>query len=90
MSQANDKALFRTAHKDEAINQKVEFSVKNFALRIEIFAASLGADGRLAFAPQESALPPAAEAASGDAPPCESASEGLAPAANGDLLRALT
>jgi len=32
----DNRAIYRTAHKDEAINQKVELTVKNPALRITI------------------------------------------------------
>ncbi len=39
-------ALFRTEFKDEAINQKVEFSVKQAELRITLVEARIGKDGR--------------------------------------------
>ncbi len=38
-------ALYRTEHKDEAINRKVEFTVKNVDLRIVIVKASLRENG---------------------------------------------
>ncbi len=38
-------ALYRTEHKDEAINRKVEFTVKNVELRIVIVKASLRENG---------------------------------------------
>ncbi len=38
-------ALYRTEHKDEAINRKVEFTVKNVELRIAIVKASLRENG---------------------------------------------
>jgi len=37
----NHKTLFHTKHKDEAVNVKAEFSVKNAELRIYIFERSL-------------------------------------------------
>lgn len=41
------QSLYRTAYKDEAINQKVEFSVKNPHLRITITPATLNEKGKL-------------------------------------------
>lgn len=46
-------ALYRSAFKDEAINQKVEFSVKSADLRISIVEASLGKNGKPELAPTE-------------------------------------
>ncbi|MFL0800895.1 MAG: hypothetical protein K6L80_10630 [Agarilytica sp.] len=46
-------ALYRTEHKDEAINRKVEFTVKNVALRISIVKASLRENGT----PELSSIP---------------------------------
>jgi len=43
----NSKSLYRSAHKDEAINQKVEFSVKQAALRISVSEAKLLDAGKL-------------------------------------------
>ena len=43
----NSKSLYRTAHKDEAINQKLEFSVKNFELRIEVTEVEVSEKGTL-------------------------------------------
>lgn len=40
-------ALFRTAHKDEAINMKVEQSVRNPLLRLNVVDAKLNAKGQL-------------------------------------------
>ena len=37
--------LYRTEYKDEAINQKVEFSVKQADLRITLVEARIGKDG---------------------------------------------
>lgn len=53
VSGEHQKTLYRTAHKDEAINQKVEFSVKNFELRISIFEVSLDDRGNIAFQPED-------------------------------------
>ncbi len=41
------KTLFRTIHKDEAINQKVEHTVKDPELRLSVTEASLGDKGKL-------------------------------------------
>lgn len=41
------KTLFRTPHRDEAINQKVELAVKNAELRVEIAAAKVSPEGKL-------------------------------------------
>lgn len=43
----NSKILFRTQHKDEAINQKVELTVKQPELRVNIGTAQLGDSGKL-------------------------------------------
>jgi len=43
----NAKNLYRTAYKDEALNKKVEFSVKNFELRISIFETTIDANNKL-------------------------------------------
>ncbi|MFL0803574.1 MAG: hypothetical protein K6L81_07635 [Agarilytica sp.] len=45
--------LYRTEHKDEAINRKVEFTVKNVELRIAIVKASLRENGT----PELSSIP---------------------------------
>lgn len=42
-----NRALFRTPHKDEALNQKVELTVKHPELRIRIVAASQNERGAL-------------------------------------------
>lgn len=41
------KSLYRTLHKDEAINQKVELAVKNADLRVEITTGQVGPEGKL-------------------------------------------
>lgn len=46
----NNQSLYRTTYKDEAINQKVEFSVKNPQLRITITEASVNEKGKLQLA----------------------------------------
>lgn len=43
----NQKSLYRSIYKDEALNQKAEFSVKNFELRITIAEAKLDEKGRI-------------------------------------------
>ncbi len=43
----NTKALYRTEFKDEAINRKVEFSVKNADLRLTVTQATVGNNGQL-------------------------------------------
>ena len=43
----DSKVLFRTQHKDEAINQKVELTVKQPELRVSIGTAQLGDKGKL-------------------------------------------
>lgn len=43
----NTKPLYRTQFKDEAINRKVEFSVKNFELRIVVTQATVAENGNL-------------------------------------------
>lgn len=43
----DSKVLFRTQHKDEAINQKVELTVKHPELRINVGTAQLGDKGKL-------------------------------------------
>ena len=43
----DSKILFRTQHKDEAINQKVELTVKQPELRVNIGIAQLGDNGKL-------------------------------------------
>lgn len=49
------KTLFRTVYKDEAINQKVEHTVKDPELRLMVTEASLGDKGKLHI--KESDLP---------------------------------
>lgn len=49
----NNQSLYRTTHKDEAINQKVEFSVKNPHLRIAVTEACLNEKGKLLLAGDE-------------------------------------
>lgn len=44
------KILFRTQHKDEAINQKVELTVKQPELRVSIGTAQHGDNGKLILA----------------------------------------
>ncbi len=51
----DEKTLFKTIHKDEAINQRVEYTVKNPELRIFIETAAVNDDGKLALC--HSALP---------------------------------
>lgn len=41
------KSLYRTLHRDEAINQKVELAVKNADLRVEITTGQVGPEGKL-------------------------------------------
>lgn len=41
------KSLYRTLHKDEAINQKVELAVKNADLRVEITTGQVSPEGKL-------------------------------------------
>lgn len=43
----DSKILFRTQHKDEAINQKVELTVKQPELRVNISTAQLSDNGKL-------------------------------------------
>ncbi|WP_370980670.1 hypothetical protein [Agaribacterium sp. ZY112] len=56
----DSKTLYRSSHKDEAINEKVELTVKNPDLRIRVVAASQGSNGRLEI-DGESFLPKASE-----------------------------
>ncbi|WP_086934067.1 hypothetical protein [Agarilytica rhodophyticola] len=49
----NQKSLFRSVYKDEALNQKAEFSVKNFELRITITEAEIDEKGRVILAEHE-------------------------------------
>ena len=44
-----ESSLFKTIHKDEAINQKVELIVKNPELRIFVESAVSEEDGKIAF-----------------------------------------
>lgn len=56
---ADEKTLFKTVHKDEAINQRVEYTVKNPELRIYIETAAVNDDGKLALC-QEALSPESA------------------------------
>jgi hypothetical protein len=47
IDQAEASQLYRTMHKDEAINSMVEHSVKNPELRIKVVACVLDAKGNL-------------------------------------------
>lgn len=47
VNSGEEKALFKTIHKDEAINQRVEYAVKHPELRINIETVSLNQDGKL-------------------------------------------
>lgn len=51
----DEKTLFKTIHKDEAINQRVEYTVKNPEMRIFIETAAVNDNGKLALC--QSALP---------------------------------
>lgn len=44
---AQSKTLFRTPHRDEAINQKVELAVKNAELRVQIATGKVSPEGKL-------------------------------------------
>lgn len=50
VDQAEPSSLYRTVHKDEAINIMVEHSVKNPDLRIKIETCELNAKGQLVLA----------------------------------------
>ena len=43
----DSKTLYRTEHRDEAINQKVELTVKHPELRIKVVKASVANNGRV-------------------------------------------
>lgn len=59
VSPENSRSLYRSVHKDEALNRKVEFSVKNFDLRISLFEAEINDKGDIEFS--DEALAAAAE-----------------------------
>jgi hypothetical protein len=54
--------LYRTHHKDEAINTKVELSVRHPELRLTVVPGALDARGQVCLTPAESAIDPAAKA----------------------------
>lgn len=54
----SSKSLFRTEFKDEAINRKVEFSVKNVSLRLAVVEAKQEVGGKLVIETED--LPPIA------------------------------
>ncbi len=45
-------ALYKTAHKDEAINQKVEASAKDFTQRVQLLACGLNEKGQPLLLPE--------------------------------------
>ncbi len=47
ISSGDSKTLYRTEHRDEVINQKVELTVKRPDLRIKVVAVELGNNGRI-------------------------------------------
>lgn len=49
----NSRTLFRSIHKDEALNHKAELSVKNIDIRISIFEASLNSKGNIELREEE-------------------------------------
>lgn len=56
LSGADSKALFRTSHKDEAINQKVEISVKQADPRVSILSGFQLPNGQVVLA-EDQTLP---------------------------------
>ena len=54
----DSKVLFRTQHKDEAINQKVELTVKQPELRVNVGIAQLGDKGKLILRQEPKVLQP--------------------------------
>lgn len=54
----DSKILFRTQHKDEAINQKVELIVKQPELRANVGTAQLGDSGKLILQQTQKAVLP--------------------------------
>ena len=52
-SSHTDNTLFKTVHKDEAVNQKVELIVKNPELRVYVESAQSEEDGKIAYYPKE-------------------------------------
>lgn len=57
----DSKSLYRTEHKDEAINMKVEFSVKKPDIRITLEKARYDEKGKLVLASQAAKQAPAAD-----------------------------
>lgn len=53
VSAENARTLYRALYKDEALNRKVEFSVKNSDLRISIFEAALNDKGNIELSDDE-------------------------------------
>ena len=71
VDQADTGVLYRTIHKDEAINMMVELSVKNADMRLRVVACTLGDRGKLTLKPEDAA--PRAAANGSEAPantPC--------------------
>lgn len=54
---SDSHCLFRTAHKDEALNMKVELSVRDPKLRLTLVAGALDDKGHLALHDSETASP---------------------------------
>lgn len=71
VSDDDTKILFRTQHKDEAINQKVELTVKQPELRVNIGIAQLSDNGKLVLPKEQEEILPknalTAEAAEAEA-----------------------
>lgn len=54
---SDSQSLFRTAHKDEALNMKVELSVRDPKLRLNLVTVVLDEKGHLALRGSEAASP---------------------------------